>query len=287
MGSDVWLRSSEANIQLTGAVTVHKQERTYGLTGTLQAPRGTYRLVVGPVTRDFVVTQGTVHYFGTPDLDAALDIAAKHVVHPLPTGRAVSEAPCGRSGSEDLTVVAHIGGTLLVPKLSLAVERCDLSQTEIISYLLFGQSSWERSGVGGTGNSNVVLNNAVAALSSAISGELERKFVSDLGVPLDYFEFRPNDPADPFSGARLAAGWQIGRKTFLVLNGGFCQAQSGQGVDVANTLGASLQFRISPEWHTEASFEPVRTCGTAAPGTPLSSSLRYQVGLDLFWEKRF
>jgi len=128
-----------------------------------------------------------------------------------------------------------------------------------------------------------VLNNAVAALSSAISGELERAFVSDLGVPLDYFEFRPNDPADPFSGARLSAGWQIGRKTFLVLNGGFCQGQSGQGVDVANTLGASLQFRISAEWRTEASFEPVRICGTTAvPG----SSLR-QMGLDLFWEKRF
>ena len=285
MGSDVWLRSSEANIQLTGAVTVHKQERTYGLTGTLQAPRGTYRLVVGPVTRDFVVTQGTVHYFGTPDLDAALDIAAQHVVHPVATGRSGFEASCGRSGSEDLTVVARIGGTLLVPKLSLAVERCDLSQTEVISYLLFGQSSLELGGggVGATGNSNVVLNNAVAALSSAISGELERKFVSDLGVPLDYFEFRPYDPADPFSGARLAAGWQIGRKTFLVLNGGFCQGQSGQGVDVANTLGASLQFRISPEWRTEASFEPVRICGTTAvPG----SSLR-QMGLDLFWEKRY
>ena len=183
--------------------------------------------------------------------------------------------------------MGHIGGTLLVPKLSLAVERCDLSQTEVITYLLFGQSSLELGGGGATGNSNVVRNNAVAALSSAISGELERKFVSDLGVPLDYFEFRPYDPADPFSGARLAAGWQIGRKTFLVLNGGFCQGQSGQGVDVANTLGASLQFRISPEWHTEASFEPVRTCGTAAPGTPLSSSLRYQMGLDLFWEKRF
>ena len=68
-----------------------------------------------------------------------------------------------------------------------------------------------------------------------------------------------------------------------MLNGGFCQGQSGQGVDVANTLGASLQFRISPEWRTEASFEPVRTCGTTAvPG----SSLR-QMGLDLFWEKRY
>jgi autotransporter translocation and assembly factor TamB len=278
MGSDVWLRSSEANIQLTGTVAVNKEERNYRLSGTLQAPRGTYRLVIGPVSREFIVTQGTVRYFGTPDLDAGLDIEARHVVHPVSPVKATS----------DLTVVAKIRGTLLVPKLALSVERQDLSQTEIISYLLFGQPSFELGGdrPGGVGSRSLVLNNAVALLSGAISGELERKFVSDLGVPLDYFEFRPYDPADPFSGARLAAGWQIGRKTFLVLNGGFCQGQGGQGVDVANSLGASLQFRISPEWRTEASFEPVRTCGTAAPGTTPASALR-QIGLDLFWEKRY
>ena len=119
MGSDVWLRSSEANIQLTGTVTINKRERNYLLTGTLLAPRGTYRLAVGPMSREFVVTQGTVRYFGTPDLDAALDIEAKHVVHPAPSG--------GRAASEDLTVVAKIGGTLIVPQLSLSVERHDLS----------------------------------------------------------------------------------------------------------------------------------------------------------------
>jgi translocation and assembly module TamB len=269
MGSDVWLRSTEANIQLTGTVSVNKEERNYRLTGTLQAPRGTYRLVVGPVTREFVVSQGTVHYFGTPDLDAGLDIEAKHVVHPV------------AKGDPDLTVVARIGGTLLVPKLTLSVERQDLSQTEIISYLLFGQR--DRSAGNAGGSRNLVLNNAVAALSSAISGELERKFVSDLGVPLDYFEFRPYDPSDPFSGAQLAAGWQIGRKTFLVLNGGFC---AGAQLDVANTLGASLQFRISPEWRTEASFEPVRTCSTNL-GASASAPALWQAGFDLFWEKRY
>src|SRR5213596_2101727 len=70
MGEDVWLRSNEANIQLTGLVTVNKVRNNYLLSGTLQAPRGTYRLIVGPVTREFVVQRGTVQYFGTPDLDA-------------------------------------------------------------------------------------------------------------------------------------------------------------------------------------------------------------------------
>ncbi|HJQ65272.1 MAG TPA: translocation/assembly module TamB domain-containing protein, partial [Gemmatimonadales bacterium] len=104
MGSSVWLRSNEANIQLTGRLNVNKVLRNYLLTGTLLGPRGTYRLKVGPVTREFIVTQGTVRYFGTPDLDAGLDIEAQHVVNPVPTP--------GNRGIEPVTVIAHIGGTL-------------------------------------------------------------------------------------------------------------------------------------------------------------------------------
>jgi len=269
MGSDVWLRSGEANIQLTGAVTVNKVRDSYLLRGTLQAPRGTYRLVVGPVSREFVVTQGTVRYFGTPDLDAELDIEARHIVHPVPsaTARVVD--------NKDKTIIAHIRGTLLVPRLTLQAEGEELSQSEIISYLMFGRPSVELGGGQGA-----LLGSTAASL---LAGEVERTVVSDLGVPLDYFEFRPGDPSDPLARTQLAAGWQIGNKTFLVLNAGFCQRQQ---VNVANTLGASLQYRISLEWRTEASFEPVRTCGALSNVQPGVSAAR-QVGVDLFWERRY
>src|SRR5207245_10590196 len=88
--------------------------------------------------REFVVTEGTVKYFGTPDQDAALDIQAKHVVHPVPTQ--------SQRNPEDITVVAHITGTLLVPKVTLEAEKRELSQTEVISSLLFGQSSVDLGG---------------------------------------------------------------------------------------------------------------------------------------------
>ena len=268
MGEDVWMRSNEANIQLSGSVIVNKVRNNYLLSGTLQAPRGTYRLIVGPVTREFIVTQGTVQYFGTPDLDAALDISARHVVHPLPGPG---------TDNRDITVIAHIQGTLRVPKLTLESEQQDKSQTELISYLMFGKPTFELGG----GEGGFVR----ATAASLLAGELERTFVSDLGVPLDYFEIRPGDPANPFSGAQVAAGWAIGSKTFLVVNAGFCQqVQSQNQSRLANLLGASFQFRFSPEWRTEASFEPVRACGLGsllqAPGTR-------QVGLDVFWERRY
>ena len=164
MGSDVWLRSNEANIQLTGTVTASKERRSYLLSGTLRAPRGFYRLKIGPLTREFAVSEGTVTYFGTPDLDAELNIRAKHTVHPLPSSA---------QGSGDIVVVAHITGTLLIPRVALEAERQDLSQTEVISYLFFGKPSFELSNdPKGFTDQQAVLRTAV----SVLSGELERRW---------------------------------------------------------------------------------------------------------------
>jgi hypothetical protein len=274
MGSDVWLRSAEANIQLAGTVRLTKRRNLYLVSGTLQAVRGTYRLKIGPVTREFVVTQGTVRYFGTPDQDAALDIQAKHVVHPVTQGQA---------NPEDMTVVAHITGTLLVPRVSLEAEKHDLSQTEVISYVLFGRGSLELAAQGGIADRTALLQSAL----SVLSGEIEQTIVSG-GVPVDYLEIRPAIRAaggaqGDLLGWQFAVGRQLGPKTFLVLNAGFC---GGRQVVVSNTLGLSVQFRISPEWRTEASFEPVQTCTDPGSETQQSAVPR-QVGLDLFWEKRY
>jgi len=274
MGSDVWLRSDEANIQLAGSARLTKQRNQYLVSGTLQALRGTYRLKVGPVSREFVVTDGTVRYFGTPDQDAALDIKAKHVVHPAP-------APTrGQPILEDITVVAHIGGTLLVPKVSLEAEKYDLSQTEIISYLLFGKSSVDLGGDQGIADQRAVVQSALAILS----GEIEQTIVSG-GVPVDYVEIRPGGGGQGVALVpwNFAVGRQLGPKTFLVVNAGFC---SGGQVGVQNMLGLSLQFRISPEWRTEASFAPVQTCIDAQTGAQ-GNTVPRQVGLDLFWERRY
>jgi len=272
MGSDVWLRSNEANIQLGGSVRLSKRRNQYLVSGTLQAVRGTYRLKLGPVTREFIVAQGTVRYFGTPDQDAALDIEAKHVVHPVPTS--------AQGTPPDITVVAHITGTLLVPKVTLEAEKRELSQTEVISYLLFGKNSVELAGdQGGIADQRAVVQSALALLS----GEIEQTIVSG-GVPVDYVEIRPGSggAGTPLLAWQVAVGGQLGPKTFLVVNAGFCE---GRQVGFRNTLGLSLQFRISPEWRTEASFEPTQTCDPSqeAQGTTIPR----QVGLDLFWERRY
>jgi translocation and assembly module TamB len=265
MGEDVWLRSSEANIQLTGSVTVNKANNTHLLSGTLAAPRGTYRLILGPVTREFVVSQGTVRYFGTPDLDAELNIQATHVVHPLPGVSALAE---------QIPVRAHITGTLRLPKLALESDY-GYTQTELLSYLVSGRPTFEL----GTDQGAFVRGTA----ASLLAGEVERTVVSDLGVPLDYLEIRPGDVTNPFSGAQVAAGWAIGAKTFVVVNAGYCAKVRQR---FTNSLGATVQYRLSPEWRAEAGFEPLRTCATGEPDLFFPAAPR-QVGFDLFWERRY
>lgn len=273
MSNEVWLRSNEANIQLQGTVTLTKQRNNYLVSGTLQAPRGTYRLKIGVVTREFVVTQGSVRYFGTPDLDAELNIEATHTVHPVPTSTTRGcVAP-----NEDIVVIAHITGTLLVPKVSLEAQGRDCGQTEVISYLMFGKSSFELTGsqgAGGIGDQRALLQ----AAASVLSGELERTIVSDLGVPLDYLEIRPGAQQGPLQGLQLVAGRQVGARTFLVANAGFCQ---GQAVAASNTFGLTLKFRISTEFRTEASYQPVQQCNATGP----APSVTRQFGVDVIWER--
>jgi autotransporter translocation and assembly factor TamB len=85
------------------------------------------------------VERGTVRYFGTPDLNAELDIEARHTVVDVESG-------------EEIDVTARITGTLLQPKLELtsppAAQRAPLNQTELVSYLMFGRPTFSQQGQG-------------------------------------------------------------------------------------------------------------------------------------------
>ncbi len=269
MGSDDWLRSGEANIQLEGSIRVSKAEQEYAPTGSLSAPRGTYTLKIGPVTRDFTVTKGEVQYIG--NLNANLNIEARHTVR-------------GVQG-EEIPVIAEITGTLYTPKLTLESPiRPPISETDLISYLITGYPANEATLVG-QGNA---LATGLSYFSSALSSELERALIQDLGVPIDLIEIRPGVSSSPTGGGsytQLAAGWQIGKKTFLTFNAGFCPDLSQLS---HRNLGASLEFRFSHEWKLQSNLEPsFQSCNGVARVTNLTTFNPYQVGFDILWEREF
>ena len=83
---------------------------------------------------------------------------------------------------------------------------------------------------------------------------------------------------------QLAAGWQLGRKTFLTFNAGFCPENLSQFS--YNNLGASLEFRFSREWSLQTSVEP--TLQSCRQGLRHHSTTNpYQIGSDIRWEREF
>ena len=127
-----------------------------------------------------------------------------------------------------------------------------------------------------------VLQSTTSILASALSSDVERALISDLGFPVDLLEIRPALAGGTRLGAgltQLAAGWQVGRRVFLRLNAGYC-AQPG---NAALGVGASVDYRFSRGWRAQTSFEPTyQTCGSFSEFRPTS---KYQIGFDLLWER--
>jgi hypothetical protein len=266
IGSDFWLRSSEANVQLAGAVSVNKVRDRYRLDGLLEAPRGTYRLQLGlGNTREFAVTRGQIRYLGTPDLNADLDIDAQHAVR--------------TTLGEDVRVFVNIGGTLYDPRLTLTSDiRPALSEPEILGYLLFGAPTLEAGASQRGFESRLVTQQVFGALS----GQIEYSLISDMGVPLDYLQIRPTTSLGGLSGAEIAVGKQFevfGTTAFLSASPRIC----GREALRFGAVGAGLEFRLNRQWLISASVDPLRSCEIGST----SSVASYQFGADLFWEKRY
>jgi hypothetical protein len=270
VGQDFWLRSTEANIKLTGDVVVNKRGRALPqVAGTMTAERGRYAVL----TKDFDVTKGVVRFFGTPDLNAGLDIEAEHVVR---TAR-----------NEELPILAQITGTLLSPKLTLTSNaRPPLSETDLVSYLIVGAPLSDASLTG----QQAVVSSMVGLVLGAASNELERALVSDLGVPVDMLQIRTisavpgQQQSGLISGVSLAAGKQLSQRVFVSVNAGIC-SNTGAAFDYRN-LGASLEYRFSRAWRAQLVMEPaLRYCGLTNLG--LTAGNLYQFGVDVLWEREF
>lgn len=270
----VWLRSNEANIQMEGSVAVNKIRRNYRLEGTLTAPRGTYTVKVGPLSKGFDVTRGTVRYFGTPDLNATLDIEARHPIRS-------SESGSGR----DIEVIARITGDLLRPELHLESNiRPPLSQSDIVSLLLLGRPLNAQVA---SAEQSVLMEVGTQALASALASEVERALVqTEGGVGVDMVEIRPGTSyrgvAAGSSLTRLSAGWQVGTQWFVTLRTGFC-LNGGAAFDFRN-FGVGLEYRISERLTFAATTEPVQVC---IAGAPTGSTIRHQFGTDIRWGREY
>ena len=303
IGPDVWLRSSEAAIQLGGEVNVTKGRdprageigdlapEQLALQGTLTADRGQYRLELSPaISRTFDVTRGRLTFAGDPDLNPALDINAVHTVR--------------TENGQDIRVRVAIRGTLLNPELALSSdEGLQISQTDLVTYLAFGKPSFEVMGTGvnytqlGTG---LLSASAGGVLSSAVQN-------TRFGSAIDVFSVQAGAENTALNGAtqqgsqflsriansRVTLGKQINERTYIGLDAGICElsalggktATTASNLNFYDRLGLTVNHRLAHGFAVSAGIEPsagAKQCtdltGAAAQ---ITTAPRKQIGLDL------
>jgi translocation and assembly module TamB len=299
MGNDVWLRSSEANINLGGAVGVTVGHTTatgrpldqLALEGMLTTNRGTYRLNLGLLQRSFIVEDGSVEFFGEPDFNPSLDINATHTVH---------RTSSTNVAQQDIRIRVNIGGTLAQPRLTLssADSLLNISQTDLFSYLLTGAPSFSVSSQGATLS---LLRSVGSYVGDLLRTGIPFVDVLDIELGRQGFAGRQGNFAtlnSVFSGARLTTGKQLGDRVYVSASTGLCQVQSllggGSGTagnpNLYQSLGVKLDYRINETTGVSAGFEPPTSallCNAGIGATRGFAATPQQWGFDIFRAWRF
>lgn len=274
LGSDVRLKSREANVQLEGDVELFGALDKPWMSGIVTATRGTYRVDLGLIKRTFRVDSGSVIVEGTPDIATALDLWATYVVR--------------QAEDEDVQIGAHIYGTSDRPRLDLTSSLgTAVPQSEIISYLVFGQQSFSA-----PSDRNTTLTTASAALVPSVGGVLE----GFLGTLLPFFstlqvstvagpESVVSNPVDGLlSNLAVTGGRQIGSDSFFSVTAGRCGAtrvSSGGGAPF--WMGTAVEYRPKRSIGAAMSVDP----GPSPCSRTAATGNRYQFGFDLSYDWRF
>lgn len=152
---DVWVRSDEANVEIftDGELAVALDPATGGLTldGIVATERGQYEFL----GRRFNIVRGSATFIGTSDLNPLL--------------QAIAEVQVRQASQQALAIRLNIGGTLLRPRLSLSSDaQPPIAQTDLISYLAFGNSSGSLLSQSGSSNSGSTSSGSILGSSAAM-----------------------------------------------------------------------------------------------------------------------
>jgi len=277
IGPNVWLRSADASIQLGGSIGLARAmpqpgvpEGQVALRGELITQRGNYRLTLAAVTRSFELEEGSVQFAGEPELNPKLNINAMY------TREGFDQKGTGRAPR----VRAHIGGTLEAPELTLSSPDSKLTQSEIVSYLVTGQTNFAVGNV-----SDVMAGEMMANAAGSLAQQLTGDFFDMVNVTAGTgtSDTRETSAASVFASSRLGVGKQLSNRLFLKVDAGLCVLTGGAAsTDLWQALGVSLDYRFRRDLLGSVSSAPstnAAACASQAAqrGTALTPR---QWGLD-------
>ena len=288
IGDDVWLRSPEANLKLGGQLRVARSVSRDGsgarlaLADSLTVERGTYQLNLGLARPTFEVERGLVRFFGDPDLEPTLDIAALHTVRETRAN----------SNQQNVRIRVNIAGTVNQPTLALtSADNPPLPESDMLSYLVTGEPAY------------TVLGSTYAEQGATLALRLAGSYLSSrlAGGRFDVVQVEPTalNPGDAanlrqnglgiLASTRVGVGGQVARNTYLTFSTGLCglAPQSGDGDALslfAQGLGVKVERRFEGGLSLAAGVEPgssAQVCGRLGVSRTFQQTPP-QIGIDFF-----
>jgi len=244
---DVFVRSREANVEIYSeqdlGVHVNRAKETLVLDGVILSERGEYTFM----TRRFTIKRGSATFINSTELN--------------PTLQAQGEYEVRQPNREAINIQIVVGGTLRTPNISLTSDaQPPIPQSDLLSYLAFGQSSTslvqlEGSGLtNGGGGTNLV--GAGAALASrqlagvalgVAADQIAGSAARSLGA--DVFTITPADVQTDVGNFLRATQFEFGKyvksHTFVAVKSPLDpQALVRPGVQVVHRFGGTQGYRL-------------------------------------------
>ncbi|MFN8571630.1 MAG: translocation/assembly module TamB domain-containing protein [Gemmatimonadaceae bacterium] len=294
MGPDVRLRSDEANIKLGGAVNMtvarnrgsssassRNAQAALALDGRLRTEQGTYILDLGVVQRVLSIEGGELRFFGDADLNPAVDIRALHVVRQFNDN----------ATRNDIRVRVKLQGTFLQPRVSFeSADSLNLSESDLISYLVTGAPSLEIGGTRGTGVSFSSL--FLSSVSSRLAQSLTGRFFDQVQIQSAQNQLQGTVGSAAktaiFNGLQFGLGKQINDRTWVSFQAGLCTtgSQGSLGSFNPQSIGVKVEHTLKKGYGVSFGVEPGASavfCGQERGFAPTPQ----QFGLDFYRAWRF
>ena len=265
VAQDTWLRSADMNVEIAGNLIVEMRpgQEEWVFRGTLQAVRGDYRLF----NKRFAVEGGTVEFPGTPGIDPSLRILALYTV---------------QTQKQPIEIQLQVGGTLANPTLVLDSDyQPKISQSDLLSYLLFGRPSYELTR---TSQQRNLIDDVTAGVPQAFLGyALSSLLVGEAGIAyVDVSRVTPSGAEGEYrsgvgpalTATQVEVGWYLAPTVF---------------VSVAQHLVGAVRPTVRLDWRlddnltlrgiTEPRFGREGVLYYGGPG----QSLEQSIGVFLFY----
>ncbi|HKC80356.1 MAG TPA: translocation/assembly module TamB domain-containing protein, partial [Gemmatimonadaceae bacterium] len=244
---DVFVRSREANVEVYSdgdlGVHVNRAKETLVLDGVLLSERGEYTFM----TRHFSIKRGSATFINSTELNPTLQATGEYLVR--------------QPNREAINIQIVVGGTLRSPNISLTSDaQPPIPQSDLLSYLAFGQSSsslvqLEGSGLtNGSGGSNVVgagaalaskqlAGVAIGVLADQVAGSAAQSFGADV------FTITPADVQTDVGNFLRATQFEFGKyiksHSFIAVKSPLDpKALQRPGVSVVHRFGGLRGYRL-------------------------------------------